>query len=361
MNICWFNHRCIKHPYSGGSEEHLHQISKRLVERGNDVTVFCEAYPGLPEIESIDNVTYSRGGNRFTVHLRALWTTMSSQFDIYVDDIAHAVPWGSSLLRKNVIAIVHHIHGDVLYSETGPILGRILRFAESLIPYIYKNKRFIVVSQSTKTNLTDLGVKPENITVVHNGVEHTVTQIKKADNPQLIYFGRYKKYKNIDKILSIFKKVHSKYPETSLILAGKGTNHSVLTSNIASLNLKDAVQQIGSVSEQEKADLLASSWVNLVSSSVEGWSITTIEAARHGTPTIAFNVDGLRDSIKHNQTGILVPYCDEEQYLAELTSLIDDPDRLIELSIHAAVHASSYTWDIAFEQFNELLDKEVNR
>lgn len=357
MNICWFNHRCLKHPESGGSEEHLHQIASRLVSYGHKVTVICENVDGVPKRQVIDGVTYSRGGNRFTLHFRAIWTILTSKYDLIIDDIAHAVPWASPLFHNNVIGLIHHIHGDILLSETGPILGRILRYAESLIPFLYGDTPFITVSNSSKKSLTKLGVPEENITIIHNGITLQESTTSKTSYPQLIYFGRYKKYKNIESILSIFKKLNQDNPESKLLLAGRGTDHSDLANIISSFDLEHSVQQIGTVSESEKIELFGSSWVNLIASSVEGWSIVTIEAAGYGTPTVAFDVEGLRDSVQHMETGVLVPFGDEETFVNELGSLINDPTKLSEFSNNARNRAKQYTWDAAAERFLELITR----
>lgn len=355
MKICWFNHRCISHPEAGGSEVHLHQIASRLIFFGHDVTVFCESVSGLSSTETIDGVKYHRRGNRFTLHLWALWVLLTQRFDLVIDDIAHAAPWGSPLLHKNVVAIVHHVHGKVLLKETGSLLGRILMLAEALIPSIYSNTPFITVSESSKASLINLGIKDENISIIHNGVELVESKEKKNQTPQLIYFGRYKKYKNIELLLEIFNKLNEEQPDSKLILAGKNTDHPHLATQINSLGLHNSVTQYGQVSEQEKADLLASSWVHLTTSSVEGWSITTIEAAIHGTPTVAFNVKGLRDSILHNKTGVLVPAFDQNLFLSEIRFLIHDRERLSRMSADTRDNAFNFTWENSADRFNSAI------
>lgn len=307
----------------------------------------CESVNGSLRSEVIDGVTYRRGGNRVTVHLRALWTVITSDYDLYVDDIAHAVPWFTPLLRSNVLGVLHHVHGDLLLGETGLILGSILRFLESTIPLFYRNTRFVVVSQSTASELCKLGIPEENITVIHNGIDLPDKAIPKTEHPQLIYFGRYKKYKGVEKILKIFKKIWLEIPDSSLVIAGKGTDHMELTALIDSYGLQDSVYQLGQVSDTEKNILLGSAWVNLVASDVEGWSITTIEAAHFGTPTIAFDVHGLRDSVIDGETGILVPYDDLDSYFTELYDLILDSSHLDRLSNNAKHHAHQFTWDSA--------------
>ena len=66
----------------------------------------------------------------------------------------------------------------------------------------------------------------------------------------------------------------------------------------------------GFVSEAEKIELLRRAWANLFPSPKEGWGITVVEAAACGTPSIASDSPGLRDSVRHGETGYLVPHGD---------------------------------------------------
>jgi len=254
-----------------------------------------------------------------------------------------------------VLGILHHVHGDLLLTETGYLLGSFLKILESTISFFYKNTPMVVVSQSTANELSKLGLPGENITIIHNGVDLPDETVSKTKYPQLIYFGRYKKYKGVEKILAVFKKINMEIPESSLVIAGKGTADSKLTTLINSHGLQGSVSQLGEVSDTEKNRLLGFSWVNLVASSVEGWSITTIESAHMGTPTIAFDVNGLRDSVISGVTGVLVSYNDLDSYFSELYNLIEDHSRLSQLSINAKNHAAQYTWDSAAEKFASLL------
>ena len=66
----------------------------------------------------------------------------------------------------------------------------------------------------------------------------------------------------------------------------------------------------GFVSEEEKLALLRRTWANLFPSPKEGWGITVMEAAACGTPSLASDSPGLRDSVRDGETGYLVPHGD---------------------------------------------------
>ena len=81
----------------------------------------------------------------------------------------------------------------------------------------------------------------------------------------------------------------------------------------------------GFVSEAEKLDLLRSAWANVFPSPKEGWGITVVEAAACGTPSLASDSPGLRDSVRHGETGFLVPHGDVEVLATRMLELAGDP------------------------------------
>src|SRR6202012_1712530 len=70
--------------------------------------------------------------------------------------------------------------------------------------------------------------------------------------------------------------------------------------------LEQTVSMPGKVTEQTKSDLLSRAWLTVAPSLGEGWGLTVLEANTLGTPTLAYDVPGLRDTVRHGETGWLV-------------------------------------------------------
>src|SRR5439155_250742 len=67
---------------------------------------------------------------------------------------------------------------------------------------------------------------------------------------------------------------------------------------------------LGLVSETDKRRLLRRAWAAVLASPKEGWGISNVEAAACGTPALASDSPGLRESVRHAETGFLVPHGD---------------------------------------------------
>ncbi|MEM3374837.1 MAG: glycosyltransferase family 4 protein, partial [Candidatus Woesearchaeota archaeon] len=112
----------------------------------------------------------------------------------------------------------------------------------------------------------------------------------------------------------------------------------------------------GKVSESDKIRLLSLSWLQVNPSVREGWGINVIEGNACGTPCIAFAVPGLRDSIKHNQTGILVKEDGNIQKLAEAIMMVLKDKKLRQkLSKNALEYSKQFNWDKSADEFLNIL------
>jgi glycosyltransferase involved in cell wall biosynthesis len=115
----------------------------------------------------------------------------------------------------------------------------------------------------------------------------------------------------------------------------------------------------GYVDEPTKARLYGEAWVNLTASRSEGWSLTVMEAALCGTPSVALALGGLSESIVDGETGLLAS---DEQELVRLTrQLIDQPELRDRLGDAAERRARTFTWDRSASAFLEVLRRVAGR
>jgi len=341
MRILWINHRDPKHPQAGGAEVRLYEIGRRLVRMGHEVTVLCEKIDGLPGKEVLKGIEIRRIGGKASIHLLApLYVKKHGhEYDVIIDDIAHAVPWYSPLVtRKPVVAQIHHVHQDVVYIELSKPLAWIVSRAEKTVAKVYKH--FIAVSQSTKEELVKrFGVDPDRIAVVPNGVDlEKYKPGPKDPKPTILWVGRIKKYKNLDHLLKAYKVVKQEIPDAQLIIIGTGEQEQKMKELARELELRD-VYFLGKVSEKEKIRWMQSAWIVVSTSIIEGWGMVITEAAACRTPPITYSVPGLRDSVKDTETGILVEPGNIEKLAKAITHLLTDHGLRNRLAEKAYRHA----------------------
>jgi glycosyltransferase involved in cell wall biosynthesis len=348
MRILWINHRDPKHPEAGGAEVHLREVGKRLVERGHEVTLICERFADSTAEDFIDGINVKRVGNKYTIHMITpiLVTKMAQKFDVIIDDIAHAVPWWSTLVTSRpVLGIVHHVHLMVSSVELPLTLSMVAKMAEGSIKYTYKE--LVAVSETTKKDLVKLlGVNENRIRVIFYGVDHEVYNPgkEKFQEPTILWLGRIKKYKNINHLIIAFNMVKEKVPDAKLIIAGEGDYEQKLKELISTLKLKGVVFT-GKVSGERKIELLRKSWVLAMTSITEGWGMSILEAAACGTPAIGYNSGAIGEAIIHKKTGLLVNYGDIETLADKLHWILIDDKLRKNLSAGALTNSYNFDWD----------------
>jgi O-antigen/teichoic acid export membrane protein len=244
-------------------------------------------------------------------------------------------------LRRPSVTLVHHVHRDHYVAEMGRKGAVAALLAETLpLRALYRDRRFITISDAGRRDLLELGIADERIHVAYLGVEPPpFPAAPRSAEPRLLYLGRLKQYKRIEVLLDVLEHV----PDAHLEVAGDGDHRPALEAAIAERGLTDRVTLHGHVTEAEKARLLSSCWVNLTASSAEGWCLTVMEGAMYGTPSAALRVGGLEESIVHEQTGLLAH--DPEELAGAVRRLVADRELRERLGHNARERAESFTWD----------------
>ncbi|TRZ49436.1 MAG: glycosyltransferase family 1 protein [Dehalococcoidia bacterium] len=364
LKILVMNWRDITNPGAGGAEVHIHEVAKRWVKRGHEVTLLCGRYDGSEEDDEIDGVEIIRRGGPYTVYLHAmkeyLWNLRKRSYDIVIDDI-NGVPFFTPIyVKRPKIAIMHHLVKDIFFKEL-PLHKAVLGYvAEKTIRLIYRDTPFIAVSESTKEDLMKFGIPKENINVIYNGVDHEVYKPSlhsKSPNPHVVYIGRLKQYKNLAHLLRAMKIVVNtkQLNDVKLTIAGRG-DFEELKKAVAELGISRYVELLGEVNDNKKVELFDRAWVYVTTSSREGWGLTVIEANACGTPAVAYNVPGLRDSIIDGETGLLVPYGDLEALAKAVIKVLTDDGMRKKMSINAMKWARRFDWNRTAEEVMKVLE-----
>jgi glycosyltransferase involved in cell wall biosynthesis/O-antigen/teichoic acid export membrane protein len=335
------------HPDCGGTGTALFGIVSRWVAWGHDVTVIASTYEGAAKVDRYaENLTVHRMGTRLTVFPKTAWATLRGigrDADLVLE-LCNGIAYGTSLwpwLRKPRTLLVFHVHQDHYVTELG-LLGRVAAVVAERIPlqHLYPGVPVLTISQVSREELEELGVERDRIHVVYLGLDRGVLEPgEKSETPTLVYLGRLKQYKRIDRVLDAVAAL----PEGTLDIVGDGDQREALEQEVVERGLSDRVTFHGHVSEEEKQRLLARSWLALTASSAEGWCLSVVEAGACRTPTAALRVGGLSEVIVHDQTGLLA---DEPEELVEgVRDLLADRPRLEAYSDAALARAESFTWD----------------
>ncbi len=353
--ILIFNWRDTTHGFAGGAESYIHELAKRWVLAGHQVTQFSGNDGTQTREETIDGVQIIRRGGFYFVYVWAFFYYMfqfRGKYDLIID-CQNGIPFFTPFFaREKVYCLLHHVHQEVFHKFLSRPLALFAAFLEKdLMPYVYRDTKFITVSNSSKKEMEDLGLGLAGIEVIHPGVDLAMLEPgKKAKEPTVLYLGRLKAYKSVDMLVHAFERVRKIIPTAKLVIAGGGEEAHNLRELVKVKKLTKAVSFKGKVSDTEKLSLLQQAWVFVNPSMLEGWGITTIEANACGVPVVASNVPGLRESVQNPHTGYLVPYGDLEALAGRITELLEQPKLREEMSKNAIAWAKNFDWEISSQK-----------
>ncbi len=348
------NERDLRHPLAGGAEVNLFQVGRRLVAAGYRATLICTRFAGAAAEEAIDGIRVVRVGNRLTYYLQlpARVRREISDDTVIVEHLCK-LPFCTPLYAGvPTVPVTHHLFGRTAFWQVPFLVASVVVAAERLIPPLYRKCHFIAVSPSTKHDLIERGLAAEHIRVIPNGVDcdwYTVPPPRIGAAPTLLAMGRVEPYKRIELIVQAIGRLRQRIPEVRLIVVGGGTGLEGVRAEVRRLGLQAQVTCTGAVSEQEKLQYLQTSDVMLNASEKEGWGLTVLEAAACGVPSVVSDVPGLRDAVRHDRTGLLVPHGDVEALAEAAAELLRDVNRRRRLGRAARAWAERFSWDAVAE------------
>ncbi|GGV09232.1 glycosyl hydrolase [Actinomadura cremea] len=359
------------HPAAGGAERYAWEVARGMALRGSRVTYVTARARGQKRKEQVEDVTFVRLGGRFTVYpLVLLWLLLHRRSFDAVIDCQNGIPFFSPWVlprRVPVFCVVHHVHDDQFGLYFPPWMAWVGRVLEGPVSrWTYRRHAFVVVSPSTLRAVRERLGWTGPAHVVHNG-----TQIQDANaedapgprgDPDLVCVTRLVPHKRLGLLLDLAERLAARRPGLRLHVVGDGPEAAALAEGVAARGLTGVVVPHGYVSEEVKAALVARADLHLSTSRGEGWGLSVIEAAGLGVPTVAGDVDGLRDAVRDEVTGWLVPSGGDfldvvERALKEL----DDPGRRAAVAAACRDRAARYDWDRTTVRLAALVEAAVHR
>lgn len=353
--ILWFNWRCWLNPEMGGAEVFTHEVAKRWVDLGHEVTLFASNYPGGKKTEVADGVRIVRDGGHFSVYKKAKKHYTEhfriEGFDIVIDEI-NTVPFLTPTFVHNgekVLALIHQLAREYWFYETPfPINYIGFHFLEKRWLKQYVDVPTFTVSESTKKDLMDLGFKDLHILPEGLNFEPLKLMPQKYSQPVAVFSGRLKRAKRPDHAIRAFKIIKEKVPDAELWVFGDGPFRRTLE-RISG----PGVTFFGNIENGKRRELLSKSWVLLSPGLREGWGLNVIEANALAVPAIAYNVPGLCDSIQNYKTGLLAESGNTVDLATKTIDLLINHSLREQFSRNALEYSRQFCWEKTADIFME--------
>jgi glycosyltransferase involved in cell wall biosynthesis len=352
---------------AGGSEIHAAKVASVWSQAGIEVTMRTSYAQGhLPEGER-DGYRIIRRRGRYMIfpaaviaELRGLHGPRDGLVEVW-----NGIPFLSPLWARGPrVTWIHHVHRNMWRMVLEERLARLGETLETrVLPPLYRRTPIITLSESSRDELIrDMHFRPDRVHVVHPGIESRFSpgDPPKCPHPLVVAVGRLMPPKRFDELVRLAAATRARVPDLELVIVGDGYERPVLEQLVAELDAASWVRLAGRLDDDDLVALYRKAWVVASASIAEGWGMTLTEAAACGTPAVATDIAGHRDSVVDGQSGLLAT--SSAQFVERLSAVLTDAELRDRLSEGARKHAATLTWDAtAIGTFAPLADEALRR
>ena len=352
MKICHLMYDDVDNPWlGGGGAVRAMELYRRLASR-HEITIVSGLFPGAePETErhglrllrvgSARSYALSRVG-----YCRAAVAQLQRlEWDLWINEFSAFAPLRvPAELRRQGLLLLYHLMGPHALVKH-PLVGGIAWLCERRVLRAYR--RILTISPSVQARI-QRGAGDAEVDIVYSGVDRRFFGLVPEEAPYLLYFGRMDMHtKGIDLLIAAFAEIAAEHPDIRLKLAGRGTPKQLARVGdlVRRAGLAGRVEVMGSVGEEEQGELLRRALLVCAPSRYEGWCMVAVEAAAAGKAVLGTDIDGLRDAVRHDETGVLVPPEDVGALADGMRALIADDARRQALGAAGRVWAGRFGWD----------------
>lgn len=369
---------------SGGVARVAYEVSKQLLDRGHEVTVYTTNRARYPTDVVINAATDIDGIEVYYFeNLRKYFPKLSFAFlipyylpiiarkEVKKFDIIHIHDHRSLLAiivshyaKKYNIPYVLQAHGSLPYT-VGNKKMKILFDVICGKKMLRGASRLIALNRTEAECYRSLGVGADKIEIVPNGIDLSEyltipdsgvfrKKYRILENQKIVlYVGRLDPTKGIDLLIQSFSDLLLEDKNARLVLVGGDIGYgSTLKNRVRSLNLEDQVIFTGFVSQQEKMAAIVDADV-FVTPSFTGFPMTFMEACLCGTPIVTTDKGDALDWIDE-RVGYVVEYDRVELKDAMLKILSDDRLRQEFAEWGQKIVLKHYNWSAIVKNIEEL-------
>jgi glycosyltransferase involved in cell wall biosynthesis len=374
LRVAIVNWRDPWHPEAGGAERYAWETGRGLAARGAGVSFLTGRPPGQSRRDRRDGIAITRLGGRFTVYPLVLgWLLAHRRSFDAVLDCQNGIPFFTPAVlprRVPVLCVVHHVHTAQFGVHFPPWLalaGRLLEGPAARLAY--RRHACVAVSPSTVTAMRERLRWRGDIYLIPNGAGPPATRPAgprpptagpPTAGPSLVLVGRLAAHKRAGLILPVAERLQAS--GVTIDVVGRGPGAAQLAAGIAASGLAGAVRLHGFLSEAGKQAVVSRALLHLSTSQGEGWGLSVLEAAALGVPTVAYDVDGLRDAVRDGETGWLVrPGELIEDVTERAVKELADPVRRAAVAAACRSWAAQFSWDRSAGRMAALVSASVQR
>ena len=379
------------YPYFGGAEICVHNVCRTLSDNGHSATVICTTPPAekKPDLNYDIIHLFPRTCGLLVkapfigkLYLEYALSKLQKKHKFDLWQVTMGYPLGIyavDFFRRNKIPCVLRCCGEDIqkYPEIGygyRLDGKIDSLVKGKYPLF---NGFVALTPDVREEYEKLGIPREEIRIIPNGVDSAkFARIKSsidkagvkrkygfsADKPLLLTVGRYHPKKGFDLIPEIAKILDFGNMKFEWAVVGKGCgglDEKIQSSAKYRIKTIENFARSGgssfSLPSDELVELYCAADVFVLPTLIETFGMVLVEAMAAGLPIVTTDAPGVRNVIRHGETGLKVPVNNPNAVAEAIGLVLNDKSLSANLSSSSLKEAGEiYDWRTVTEKYSEL-------
>ncbi len=345
--------------YTWSHRVHGQRWARGLSERGLDVRVVSHGGEKIPGIDTVIVPPRKRWGKLSYIATARQAARAAVAFDPDLIHGHYAAGFGYWAWRTRIRPKVISVWGsDVVDFPNDPIRHWLLR------TILLSADAVTATSDHLKRAATMLSKKLSDRTeVIPFGVEMPASVSPPPAEPplRLCYIKGHHYIYGPDVLLKALAQVRQRGFDVTLTLAGQGEITGELKQLCTRLGLDRAVTFSGFIDNACIYDFLSEHHVMVMPSQQEAFGVAVLEAGAAGRPVIATDVGGIREVLRHEQTGLMVPPNDVGALADAIARMAQQPELRNNLGTGAREFVrSEFIWRRSLDLMIDLYERLIH-
>lgn len=364
--------------FTGGVEVRTFYTAQALAKK-EKVIVLCRKTKKLRKKKKLGNLLiYPCGLPAFNIEasflsvferaifiLAAILRGLTLRFDLVEGSnfVTYLPAYFLGFLKKRPVVACYH---DVFkkewiknFSFLPGFFGSVLESIGLKLPWT----KIVAVSKMTREKLKEEGIKEEKIKVIYGGVEFEKLKnlkSKKFERKNIICISRLVKYKRVRDLVIAFSQLVKQNFDLSLLIIGQGPEERELKILVKEKGLSQKVKFLKNLERDKLLKLLKKSYLFCLPSVIEGFGLSTIEAAACQTPYVISDIKVNKEVTHNGKGGFLFKKKDVIDLKEKLKILLEDKDLYQEKQKQGLLLARTYDWSKIAKETRKVYYEAIN-
>ena len=382
------------HLYFGGVERRIIETTSRLQNQA-DITVYSGTKAGFKQPTTVNGVSFVPCYSTDRIFPLDNWffnrsvVKKASEIDADICE-AHAVS-GYGILKsfyKQGIKkpFVHTIHGVLADEYDQAKQNGYQSFRARMANYFMhqlakaeaataQNATLIVtISHYSLEKIKQLyKIDEKKVRIVPNGVdtekfkpsadtEKVKQQFGLGNEPCVLFVGSLIPRKGLPFLVEAAKKIVKEQRETKFLIVGEGPLRDQLAKSLEASELMGNFKFLGNLKDDVLPSVYNCADVFALPSIQEGQGIVLLEAQASAKPVVAFDIGGINEAVRNNETGLLVKRGSTDKFADAIMQLLLDKTLREEMGAKGRRFVTeNFTWDICAQKMLSIYNEALGR